>query len=217
MSGNGTRSILVVFLLLLAGLVTLAFALAGQQATDAEADEGLPTDWSHRHLIFSQPGTSEQAVRVQQDPRYWQQWYRRQQQLAPPDDAAGIQDSTALGLAGQGNTVAPRRSRKLHRDWSEDLGNNATAGAGNFPAKFSFRSNAANCGNAAKPDYVVYSTGKNGSATQASIVAYDNLYSGCTGTVPSTYWAYNSSGKIRPLRFSPETEPNLPSSKPPVA
>ena len=29
---------------------------------------------------------------------------------------------------------------------------------------------------------------------QASIVALNNLYSGCGGTVPSVYWAYNTSG-----------------------
>jgi hypothetical protein len=39
---------------------------------------------------------------------------------------------------------------------------------------------------------VVYPTGLEGSSTQASIVAYNNLYSGCGGTVPSVYWAYNT-------------------------
>jgi len=32
-----------------------------------------------------------------------------------------------------------------------------------------------------------------GTDPQATIVAYDNLYSGCTGTVPSVYWQYNTS------------------------
>ena len=31
-----------------------------------------------------------------------------------------------------------------------------------------------------------------GATGVATIVAFDNLYSGCTGTVPSTYWAYNT-------------------------
>ena len=31
-----------------------------------------------------------------------------------------------------------------------------------------------------------------GASGVATIVAFDNLYSGCTGTVPSTYWAYNT-------------------------
>jgi hypothetical protein len=30
--------------------------------------------------------------------------------------------------------------------------------------------------------------------SQATIVAYDNLYSGCSGMVPSIYWAYNTGG-----------------------
>ncbi|MGA8676683.1 MAG: hypothetical protein WB621_15815 [Candidatus Acidiferrales bacterium] len=32
----------------------------------------------------------------------------------------------------------------------------------------------------------------NGATGVPTIVAFDNLYSGCTGTVPSTYWAYNT-------------------------
>jgi hypothetical protein len=32
----------------------------------------------------------------------------------------------------------------------------------------------------------------NGAAGVPTIVALDNLYTGCTGTVPSTYWAYNT-------------------------
>ena len=40
---------------------------------------GIPlvTDWSHRHVIFSTPQNFEQALRVQKDPRYLQQWVRR--------------------------------------------------------------------------------------------------------------------------------------------
>ncbi len=32
----------------------------------------------------------------------------------------------------------------------------------------------------------------NGASGVPTIVAFDNLYTGCTGTVPSTYWAYNT-------------------------
>ena len=28
------------------------------------------------------------------------------------------------------------------------------------------------------------------------MVAYDNLYAGCSGTKPSVYWAYNTGGQI---------------------
>ncbi len=147
------------------------------------APQGLPTDWTHHHVIFSQPGTSEQVQRVAQDPRYWQQWYRENvvRTLAfPADDDS----SPSLEFA--------RSTTKSSGLWSEDMGNNATAGAGNYPAKYSFSVTSASCS-----DFVVFSTGLAGSTTQASIVAYDNLYiGGCTGNVPSTYWAYNTGGQI---------------------
>ena len=48
-----------------------------------------------------------------------------------------------------------------------------------------------------QPDYVVYNTGLGGaSVTQASVVAYDNLYQGCGGATPLLYWAYNTGGEI---------------------
>ncbi|MGA8501097.1 MAG: hypothetical protein WB683_06085 [Candidatus Sulfotelmatobacter sp.] len=63
-------------------------------------------------------------------------------------------------------------------------------GALNYPAKYSLTTTTASC----TSDFVVYPTGLAGApgpTGQASIVAYSNLYSGCTGTVPSIYWAYN--------------------------
>jgi hypothetical protein len=77
------------------------------------------------------------------------------------------------------------------------MGTGATVGAGNYPAKFSFSLTTANCASAAQPDFVVYSTGLAGSVTRANIVAYDNLYSGCTGTVPTVYWAFDTGAKIQ--------------------
>ena len=90
---------------------------------------------------------------------------------------------------------APRN--QLKRDWAVSLGPNTTVGAGNFPAKFSFDISSANCANAAQPDFVVFNTSI-ATSSQASIVAYDNLYSGCSGGVgvPTTYWAYNTGGAV---------------------
>jgi hypothetical protein len=81
-------------------------------------------------------------------------------------------------------------------DWQENLGSFASVGATNYPAKFTFLLSTANCASAPQPDFVIYGTGLEGSSTQASIVAYDNIYSGCTGKVPSPYWAYNTGGQI---------------------
>jgi hypothetical protein len=162
----------------LAGLVALGWFLTVHAAQPAQ--EGLPTDWSHRHLVFSQPANADQAARLARDPRYAQQWYRQNisRVLVPDSD-----DSVIL------------RIRHLAKQglWSEDLGSGASVGAGNFPAKYSFQITSASCAN----DYVVFTTGLAGSTSQASIVAYNNLYStGCTGTVPSVYWAYNTGGPI---------------------
>jgi hypothetical protein len=121
---------------------------------------------------------------IGEDPRYWQQLHRREQSLTLPTES-GL---SSVGLAMGGSSI--------HRDWSQSLGSGATPGAGNYPAKFSFSTTVANCGSATTPDYVVYSTGLLGSGSQASIVAFDNLYSGCSGTVPSVYWAYNTGGLI---------------------
>ena len=61
-----------------------------------------------------------------------------------------------------------------------------------YPAKYSFSATSASC-----TDFVVYPMGTAGAATAASIVAFTNLYTGgCTGTVPSAYWGYNTGGMV---------------------
>jgi hypothetical protein len=88
----------------------------------------------------------------------------------------------------------PANPITFRRDWAMSLGPGATVGAGQFPAKFSFSVTKASCVGAAQPDFVAFNTGVAGSSTQATIVAFDNLYSGCMGIVPQTYWAYNTGG-----------------------
>ncbi len=187
MNGNAAR-----FLRLgvsLSGLVVLGWVLTGQAARPAKHGIPLPNDWTHSRVIFSRPGTAEQLARVSHDPRYQQQIHRREEALTLP---AGVDAGAFVPPALKWHR------KKFKGDWAEDLGAGATAGAANYPAKYSFSSTIANCGNATTPDYVVYSTGLAGSSTQASVVAYDNIYSGCSGfgPVPSMYWAYNTGGQI---------------------
>ncbi len=71
--------------------------------------------------------------------------------------------------------------------------------AGHFPDKYSFSNTVATCG-----DYVIYPTGAAGTATQATIVAFNNIYVGSTGnacaaSAPTVYWAFNTA----PLRRLP--------------
>jgi hypothetical protein len=174
--------------LALCGLVFLGWMLTAHAGNPSQPGTSLTTDWSHRHLIFSRPGSDEQFARVAEEPRFWQQIRRREQALMLPTSMA---DADSGAIAPE---IVKRYSPKLKRDWSEDLGSGASAGAGNYPAKYSFKGSTANCGTATQPDYVVYSTGLAGSG--ASVVAFDNLYSGCGGTVPSVYWAFNTGGQI---------------------
>ena len=75
----------------------------------------------------------------------------------------------------------------MRADWSVNLGAGASAGALNYPAKFSFDVTEGSCGD----DYVAFNTGAAGSATQASLMAFSQLYSGC-GASPSVNWAYDT-------------------------
>src|ERR1700733_1374384 len=135
----------------LVGLVALTIApLFGQQPA---ALPGVPYDWSHHHLVFSQPKSSADASKIQQDPRYWQQLSRR----------------TNSALSAQ--AAVKGQKQQISKDWNQNLGSTtAKVGAGNFPAKYSFSSqNFASSANCAT-DYVVFNTGADGLAlTQASV------------------------------------------------
>jgi outer membrane protein assembly factor BamB len=164
-----------------------AAAVFGQMAP--VHSKGVPTDWSHRHLVFSNPGTEAEAIengaherwlKIANEPRYAMQQVQRQAQSAEDADLSRFKPP------------APKKKQKS-LDWGMGLGpgnipNNT------FPAKWSFSTTTANCAS----DFVVFPTGSPGSSSQATIVAYNNMYSGCGGTVPSVYWQYNtgSSGAV---------------------
>jgi len=185
---------------------------------------GLPDDWTHHRLVFSNPGTEEEAIkagsydewlRIVSNPRYIMQqlkrrtpaqgpgaeyvermnWVAREQQAAEEQDLSARQAEDSVRLVKDSGPV--RRHLAIHRDWSMDMGSGAKVGAGMCPAKYSFSTTStANCGSATSPDYVVFNTSVAGSSSQASIVAYYNLYSSCSGQVPSVYWAFNTGGTV---------------------
>ena len=78
------------------------------------------------------------------------------------------------------------QSTEVKRDWSQALGGPGLA-ASHDPAKYSFSTTTGSCS-----DYIVYPTGATGSATQATIMAFTNLYvgGGCGGTNPTVYWSF---------------------------
>ena len=82
-------------------------------------------------------------------------------------------------------------ARQMHRDWGIGFGTGGPSPV-SYPAKWSFDTTTASCAN----DFVVYPTGSAGSSTQASIISYFDLYSGCGPTVPAVNWAYDTGGTI---------------------
>ena len=173
---------------LMIGVMASSSALLGQVSPDSRSAGPVLSDWSHHHVIFSRPATPEQAHRVEQDVRYWQQLRR---QAA----ANAVRPETGSAESQLGSDAWRPGGEFTHGgDWSQDLGTGGTVGDTNSPAKYGFRLTNANCASAVQPDFAVYNTGLFGSASQASIVAFDNLYSGCGGTVPMVYWAFNTNG-----------------------
>jgi hypothetical protein len=165
----------------------------------------VPYDWSHRHVLFSQPSSLSQARRLQEEPRYWHQMFRRN-----AEGRVGT-DARERGRDPREPRRFPRPKRDpatpLARDWAVSLGTGASTGNATFPqfpAKFTYDVSQAtiNC-----TDFVVYPTdvpGVTGASVldpgQPSIIAYNFLYTGPDGVglceigthEPVIAWAYNT-------------------------
>ena len=167
--------------------------------------DGVPHDWTHHHLVFSNPGTEEEALgngawedwaRVVNEPRYIMQQLHRSAPVQGP--AAG--DVASMQAAAQFDFELRRPLRilpppqfkpkpVLQKDWAQAM-LAAAVMPNTYPAKYTFNPiGAATCAT----DYVVYPTGATGAAGAATIVAYNNLYTTtCSPTAPTVYWAYNT-------------------------
>jgi hypothetical protein len=169
--------------LLFGGVFVFALiAIPGAKA--GEEHEHLVTDWSHRHLVYSEPHSLMKRFQLSNDVRYLQQARRK------------IAERRGFDRDEWRWRRALEHPDKIHGDWSVNLGTGATVGAGNYPAKFSFDTTSTNCANPApgggrQPDFVVYNTSLPGSISQSTIAAFTDLYSSCTSS-PTVYWAYNT-------------------------
>jgi hypothetical protein len=182
-------------------------------------------DWTHHHLIYSQPSTWVSAWHAQQEPRYWQQKIRRGE-TSEARNSGESRDTAEARRWERSNDDSPgadwardpfrfhgptppgwrhMREIPMERDWGTSLGAggstgepvNGTTWFPVYPAKFTFDTTATpTC----TTDYVVFPTNlagvKNG---QASIIAYNKLYSGtpaltafCGTATPAVYWSYNT-------------------------
>jgi hypothetical protein len=208
-------------------LVASVFILIGAAQIPRQRVSSVE-DWTHHHLLYSRPSTWATAWKVQQEPRYWQQKIRRGEMNEPRavsnsratfDDREAIEARRFESSANDGPGAdwardpfrfrggpwhGPERAVSFERDWGTSLGAGGSTGVpvnGTtwfpvYPAKFSFDTTATpDC----TKDFVVFPTNLAGKSTQASIVAYNKLYSNtagtgfCTGaTGPAVYWSYNT-------------------------
>ena len=162
----------------LALLLLLPVGLLPLFATVQRSVPGPPAhrfqDWSTRHAIYSQTGTSAALEAARSDPRAIFRWREVEQREAQQRQALAI-----LGFRGRRppHRFPNRVDASMHRDWSINLGTAGTAPT-MYPAKFSFNvTSTPDCTN----DFVVFPVNAAGSATQPNIVAFNNLYSGNAG------------------------------------
>jgi hypothetical protein len=205
-----TPSRFVVFLS--AAVLIASFVILIGAAQIPRPHISLVHDWTHQHLVYSQPTTWVSAWKMQQEPRYWQQKIRRgeiqheSERATRGEWARDFFRFPGTNPPGWGWHEHPREA-PMERDWAQSLGKvganvgsvgvpiNGTTWYPVYPAKFSFDVNATpDCTN----DYVVFPTNLTGATGgQASIIAYDKLYSGtapsfCNSTTPAVYWSYNT-------------------------
>jgi hypothetical protein len=164
-------------------------------------------DWSTRHAIYSQTGTSAALEAARNDPRAIFRWHEVEQGFVQQRQ---LQRPQSLALWNFRGRRIPRRfpnrtPASMQRDWSINLGTAGTAPT-MYPAKFTFDVTVApSCAN----DFVVFPINAVGGAAQANIVAFNNLYSGTaggngicnraatgndTGVAATVMWSYNVHG-----------------------
>jgi hypothetical protein len=101
---KGTRAtgsrLAVVLVVLAMGVVTVP--MTGQEAQVNPA-KGVPSDWTHRHVVFSHPGTADEAIRngtyerwlkITSDPRYVIQQQKRSANASGADVSAAMPVAT---------------------------------------------------------------------------------------------------------------------------
>ncbi len=151
------------------------------QEAPVRAHNGYPQDWSDRQIVFSRDTLALHPDLLYREPRVLNQAIERWQ---VPDWGNFHPDNPP--------PLPPKKG--IHRDWNFPIGNHLRRNM--FPAKFSFDPAAPpDCVN----DYVVFGLAVAGSATQANLVAFNNLYVDptghgngfCAGTAPNLMFAYN--------------------------
>jgi hypothetical protein len=158
-----------------------AAAITRRMPAPVEARSPEIVDWTTRHSIYTQFGTSRALELAQRDPRAKFRWQEVEQRLqANRIASAGPRSALQFGTLRNFPRRFPQRqpASGIQADWNISLGG-GSVGPSQFPAKYSFNVNATpDCTN----DFVVFPVNVKSSTTQPNIVAFNNLYSGATPT-----------------------------------
>jgi hypothetical protein len=188
--------------------MTLQEAVNGYESV-TNGQVGLPHDWSSRHLIFSNPAhNGDSYSKVTHDPRYWQQQVWRLRNTS--DDQTNAM--TAEVLAAKNKVKEEKNTKdgkdkkskeKVTRDWSVNMGENASVGTVAFPAKYTITPTAASCN-----DWVVYNTSSAGTAVGIATIN-SNVNPGDTVQVGSiTYTFVNNPSSANQVEIGPDGDPD---------
>jgi len=71
---------------LLGGLTAIILPISHGAQRAPQQRVAVPYDWSHHHAKFSIPSSPIKALKVQQEPRYWHQMFRKN----PPHEMADM-------------------------------------------------------------------------------------------------------------------------------
>ena len=185
---------------------------------------GVPSDWTHRHVIFSSSNVKTDLSSLRNEPRYWlQQLQRRGSQDTNSVEAL---DASAIATAqlstmderfvGDGEINENRgrdhrvgRKKRLHHDWNQSLGVSVSSVL-EYPAKFSFTSSnpSPSCTN----DFVVVTQPGGGASFPGTfnVIGFNNLYVStaggtqfCSGTAPKAIFEYNASTAAGAMNGAP--------------
>jgi hypothetical protein len=184
MNRNRREFFLTVFIAATGMLLSAAFAPAFAQANIPGVGSGLPQDWSHRHMLYTNPDTQYEAAR--KDTLAYEQW---KQKNRDPRFAAQVARKTRFVQTTEHSPFSPQqlqwadRFRRdpppaagpaIHRDWSNVLGGVTGVGhAGVFPAKYQFDINATpSCAN----DFVVYTTASAGATSSGAFATQTGTF-----------------------------------------
>jgi hypothetical protein len=201
MSRMESRTAVLLFAKAMVLLSIFFFSLAAAQRPGQRFP--MISDWSHRHVVFSQPLTAEATSVLEKEPRYWTHILERNA-LARPSYSNRENADDVLDF---GRRVHLEQQRKFNRDWGQSLGAGGSVGVPYaivsmigtwwpvYPAKYSFDVTAnPDCTN----DYAVFPTNLTGATGgQASIIGFNKLYAGastsyCGVANPSVYFSYNT-------------------------